>query len=144
MGQNAFNVIGTATWLYDYSQRITPASPSQQLVSTPDYPVDFRGRLTGVWSRGPYSMAATLNYVGSYRDPVANRPIDAWTTADLSITWTPKIQTGPLAGLVTTAAVQNLFDQDPPFYDSPNAVGYDPSNANPLGRVISIQLSKRW
>jgi outer membrane receptor protein involved in Fe transport len=144
LGANAFDVFGTGSWLYDYSERVTAAAPSQQLVSTPNYPVDFRGRLTGVWTRGPYSIAATLNYVNSYRDPVANRTIDAWTTADLSATWTPGPSHGPLAGLVVTAAVQNLFDQDPPFYDSPNAVGYDPANANPLGRVVSLQVSKRW
>jgi iron complex outermembrane receptor protein len=144
VGVNQFSFMGTGSWLYDYSQRVTPEAPSQQLVSTPDYPVDFRGRLTGVWARGPYSIATSLNYANSYRDPVTNRPIDAWTTADLSATWTPGAKSGPLASLVVTAAVQNLFDTDPPFYDSPNAVGYDPANANPLGRVVSLQLSKRW
>ncbi len=40
--------------------------------------------------------------------------------------------------------MQNLFDSDPPFYDSPLAIGYDPANADPLGRLISIQLTKVW
>ncbi|MCI3134168.1 TonB-dependent receptor domain-containing protein [Phenylobacterium aquaticum] len=42
-----------------------------------------------------------------------------------------------------TLSVQNLFDKDPPF-----AIGtqynYDPASANPLGRVYSIGVKKRF
>ncbi|MDP1597973.1 TonB-dependent receptor domain-containing protein [Phenylobacterium sp.] len=42
-----------------------------------------------------------------------------------------------------TLSIQNLFDEDPPF-----AIGtqynYDPSSANPLGRVYAVALKKRF
>jgi iron complex outermembrane receptor protein len=42
-----------------------------------------------------------------------------------------------------TLTVQNLFDEDPPF-----AIGtqynYDPSSANPLGRVYAVAVKKRF
>ncbi|MBP7702071.1 MAG: TonB-dependent receptor [Phenylobacterium sp.] len=42
-----------------------------------------------------------------------------------------------------TATVQNIFDEEPPF-----AIGtqynYDPSSANPLGRVFAVAVKKRF
>ena len=40
------------------------------------------------------------------------------------------------------ADVNNVFDKDPPFYNSPN--GYDTFSGNPLGRQITIGFSKKW
>lgn len=144
LGQNTFGLTGTGSYLYDYSQRQTPDAPPQQLVSTAGQPVDFRGRLIADWARGPYSAAVIINYVDSYKDPIAERRIDAWTTCDLSLSWRSPAKSGPTQGVTVTAAAQNLFDQDPPFYDSTLGFGYDPANASPVGRVASIQATKRW
>ena len=40
--------------------------------------------------------------------------------------------------------VLNIADSSPPFYETALGTGYDPANANPLGRVVSFQLIKRW
>jgi iron complex outermembrane receptor protein len=47
-------------------------------------------------------------------------------------------------GLTWSLNVQNLFDSGPPFYDNPLAIGYDPANADPLGRMVTLQLTKAW
>jgi iron complex outermembrane receptor protein len=144
LGPNRFQLIGVGSYLYNYAQQQTPTSASEQLLGTAGYPVDFRGRLTLDWARGPYDVSPTLNYVDSYRDPIANRMIASWTTIDLSASWTCPAAQGLCNGLSGTLAVQNLLDQDPPFYDSFLGFGYDPANANPLGRVVSLRLDKRW
>ena len=38
--------------------------------------------------------------------------------------------------------VNNVFDTDPPFYNSNN--GYDTFSGNPLGRLISVGIRKEW
>ena len=38
--------------------------------------------------------------------------------------------------------VNNIFDQDPPFYN--NANGFDQFSGNPLGRLIAVGARKRW
>lgn len=38
--------------------------------------------------------------------------------------------------------VNNLFDEDPPFYNSNN--GYDTFSGNPLGRLTTFGVRKRW
>jgi len=46
--------------------------------------------------------------------------------------------------------VHNLFDQDPPFHNSgfgnfnTYTTGYDQYNASPLGRLITVGLTKKW
>jgi len=105
------------------------------------YPADLRARTGLTWSRGEWQVGGAWNFVDSYRDSVGSR-IDAWNTADASIAWSP---TGRrLGGLRLQLTAQNLFDQDPPFYDSPSGYGFDAGQANPLGRVVSLQLIRRW
>ena len=59
-------------------------------------------------------------------------------------------QTGTVSGLLAEdgvsliLSVQNLFDEDPPFYDNPLGLAYDPANADPIGRTVTLQLTKRW
>ncbi|MNI62701.1 hypothetical protein D3C73_1180320 [compost metagenome] len=47
-------------------------------------------------------------------------------------------------GLRLALTVQNLFDEDPPFYDSPTGYGFDPGQGGLLGRVVALQLIQRW
>ena len=47
-------------------------------------------------------------------------------------------------GLSLALNILNVANAAPPFYDSPNGVGFDGANTNALGRQISLQLTKRW
>ncbi len=142
-GQDRLAVSASLSYLADYQRKFTPTAPSVQLVDTANQPVDLRARLTGSWTRGAFGLAATLNYVDDYRAETGRR-IEAWTPIDLQVRWTPKEDNGPLAGLSLMLNLQNALDEAPPFYDAPIGVGYDPANADPLGRVVSLQLAKRW
>jgi outer membrane receptor protein involved in Fe transport len=142
-GPNHFRVGANTTWLVDYRRQLTPTSTTIDLVGTAGQPVDLRGRLSGAWTRGSWSADLGVNYVDSYA-ATATTKIDAWTTVDLQIAWTAKTADGPLKGLTLALSAQNLFDADPPFYNSPAGLGYDPANADPIGRFVSAQLTKRW
>ena len=94
-----------------------------------------------------WGAQAAVNYQDGYRTgegPMPNAYIDPWTTVDVQLSWRSPRTQGPLAGFVLTLAAQNLLNANPPFYDSPQGVAFDPANANPLGRVVSIQATKRW
>jgi iron complex outermembrane recepter protein len=41
-------------------------------------------------------------------------------------------------------SADNLLDETPPFYDGPTGYGFDPGQASLLGRVVSLQLTRRW
>ena len=102
------------------------------------------------WSNGSgISATAFVNYTSGYTDDVSvpERKIDSWTTVDLSLSYRTddRLRSIGLSGTTFSLNVQNLFDNDPPFVNNGSAfVGYDPANADPLGRFISFNIVKSW
>lgn len=143
IGPDQIVLSANATYLMDYRRKVTPDAPSVQFVDTAGMPVDLRANLSAAWTHGPFSTALTVRYVDDYKI-TGGGSVDAWTTADLQVRWTAPATSGPLRGLIAAVSAQNLFAVDPPFYDAVQGVGYDPANADPIGRVVAVQLTKRW
>ncbi len=142
-GENAFDLDGSVSYLADFKRRFTPSAAPVQQLDTANQPVDLRARISAAWSRGPYGLSAALNYVDDHHSETG-RKIAAWTPVDLQARWTPAEDDAPLAGVTLALSVQNAFDEDPPFYDNPLGLAFDPANADPLGRTVALQLTKRW
>ena len=132
----------SGSWMSDYRRQVTPTAPVINRVGQFGYPVDFRGTLAGTWTRDAWSVRAALNHVSSYSTP-SGPNIDAWDTVDVQVSWSPTMA-GWAEGLQLTASIRNVFDEDPPFYDATSGLGFDAGQADPLGRVASLQLTKRW
>lgn len=141
--EDALDLDASVSHLADFKRRFTPTAAPVQQLDTAGQPVDLRARVSASWRRGPYGLSAALNYVDDYRSETG-RKIAAWTPVDLQARWTPETDAGPLAGLRLVLSVQNAFDDDPPVYDNPLGLAYDPANADPLGRTLALQLTKRW
>lgn len=142
-GADRFDLAASFSYLIDFERRFTPTAPVTNSLDLPGQPVDLRGRVSASWTRGAYGASLALNYVDAYKAETGAK-IDAWATTDLQLRWAPENQGKALEGLALALNVQNLFDVDPPFYDGPTGIGYDPANADPLGRYVSLQLTKRW
>lgn len=142
LGDNAFGLSVSASYLLDYSRRVTPVATREDVLGLVGFPVDLRTQAAATWTRGDWSTRIGVNHASDYRD-VAGRTIDAFTTADLQVRWAG-VGRGLAEGIEVALTVQNLFDADPPFYDSPQGFGFDPGQAGPLGRVAALQLIKRW
>ena len=145
-GRFAFGLQGN--YVFDFLQSVMASSPAVSILDTLANPLALRLRGTLDWSRrGPrrrrWSLRLAVNYTGAYRNPnsVSVPRVAAWTTVDLEgcYRW---------AGLSGSGAtdlrlnVVNMLDRAPPFVDSP--FGYDVSNVQALGRVLSVQLTERW
>jgi outer membrane receptor protein involved in Fe transport len=129
-------------YLDRYDVELTPTSSAISEVNVANFPVRFRGRATAAATRGPFTGQIALNYVNAYKGPLG-QGIDSQTTTDLQLRFVaPKASW--FAGAAATLSVRNLFDVKPPFYNSPGEVGYDPANADPIGRFVSLQLVKSW
>jgi iron complex outermembrane recepter protein len=83
--------------------------------------------------------------------PLSYANINSYTTVDLTLNYsTNTIPQQWLAQNVTvTLSIQNLFDTNPPLViNQGGAAGagiqFDPANASPLGRVIQIQIGKKF
>ncbi|HEY1926629.1 MAG TPA: TonB-dependent receptor [Caulobacteraceae bacterium] len=129
-------------YLDQYDVAITPTSRSVSDVNIANFPVRFRGRATASATRGPFTGQLALNFVNAYKGPLG-QGIDSQTTTDLQLRFVAP-NSSRFSGLTSTLSVRNLFDVKPPFYDSSVGVGYDPANADPIGRFVSLQLVKSW
>ncbi|MGH8261289.1 MAG: TonB-dependent receptor domain-containing protein, partial [Steroidobacteraceae bacterium] len=136
-----------ATYLLAFRQTQFDGTPSENLLDTTGYPIDLRLRGTLSFRHGPFTAAGAVNYFDSYRDTFSDpeRRIGSWTTVDLQLSYALG-QGGPaaLAGTAVTLAAQNVLNTNPPFVDNPAGVGYDPENADLLGRLMSLTLRKDW
>ncbi|MBD3836813.1 TonB-dependent receptor [Brevundimonas sp.] len=137
---HSFRLTASASYMLDYLNQTTPTAARENLVGVAGYPTDLRGRIGLDWSRGDLAAGLTLNHVADYRDASGGR-IDAWNTLDARLAWSPSRSAGGFSAVIS---VRNLLDADPPFYDVSTGFGYDPAQADIFGRVVALQLIKRW
>jgi iron complex outermembrane receptor protein len=78
-------------------------------------------------------------------------PVDSFTTIDANVSYTFS-DLGMLDDLQVFLDATNLFDEEPPQYNvfaiggnnGVGVAGYDPVNASPLGRVITVGFRTRF
>jgi iron complex outermembrane receptor protein len=129
------------SWLLNYEQRLTPTAPISEFLGQVAFPAKFRGRASIDFTRGPYSVMGTANYVSGLHD-IAGAKVDDQTTFDLQLRYRPT--RGPFAGTTASLSVLNVFDAAPPFYNNASGFGFDATNYTDLGRVIRLQIAKSW
>ncbi len=143
---------GTLTRILSYRQQGSPSSSVLTAVEIPGQSPHWRGRFFAGLTQGPFDGTLSLNYADDYRNPwvAGNPPVDSWATFDLNLAYSlddnPKDERGARLSL----SIQNLFDEPPPFLgDGSNRtilapIGFDPANANPLGRTVVVGISQKW
>jgi hypothetical protein len=134
------------TYILDFNNQFTSEAPTVSIVSTAYNPVNLRMRARAVARRGGFTLATFVNYTNSYRSVGGLSPtsISSWTTVDATLKYLFNADRGPLADLALLVSVTNLADRDPPFVLNPVGINFDGANANAFGRVVSVQLAKRW
>ena len=115
-------------------------------------------RLSVDWQRSAISARLAVNYAGDYlnwngsapfpviRSPSfapigGGQPVDSYATVDLRFAYDFK-GPGALSGASVFFDVRDLFDEGLPFVNAP--IGFDPFNANPIGRVLTVGINKKW
>jgi outer membrane receptor protein involved in Fe transport len=130
----------------DLTQQNTPGSPQQTLSGFSFYPPKFRIRGGATWKISSWAATGTINYLAHETNnqvtPIAN--VGSWTTVDSSLRYTPQLA-GFMAGVHVGLSVLNLFNRNPPpVLTTVQGLNYDSSNASPLGRIVTLQVSKEW
>ncbi len=141
--------------LLQNSAQIVYFVPSVSLLNTFAEPPKWKGRATAVWTQGPLTASASLNFVNSYQNSLSTPPeqIGSWTTGDLYLgVTTSDALPWAVRQLTIAVSVTNVADEHPPRVQIPvsyiaqgtSATPFDPANASPVGRVISLSLVKHW
>lgn len=142
--------VGAAgTYILKIDQSLTPTAPVTDVVDILGNPVDLRVRGRALWNDDRWSASLFVNYLDSYTNltNVTPQRVRSWTTFDAQLAYRWPRGSGALSGLRVALGATNLLDSDPPYaaYNLGILVtGYDPDNASPLGRVVSLELTKSW
>lgn len=136
------------TYLFGYSQANTPGSALTDIASTSNNPIKLKLLATATWSEGPLAATSSLKFQGGYHDElsVPTRSVSSWTTVDLQLVYAVnRDEVAWLGGTDFVLSVENLFDVYPPFLNNQRVgVGYDQENADLYGRIVTLQLRKKW
>lgn len=129
-----------------FENRLTATSPWADRRDLINWPTRYRLQGRATWNLDAWRAGIYVNYVPSYtNDLVQPRDsVDDWMTIDGQVRYEFAAHEGVWRGVSVALDFQNLFDKDPPFVDNPAGFGYDPQQANAMGRVMSLQLSKHW
>ena len=152
LGSNQLRLDASVTHVIDFTDRLTVASPAADVLDTTYQPLDWRGRAGLVWTRSSWSGSLFVNHADGYRDTRSAevRPVDAHTSVDLSLAYTfgGEAEAAWLRGTRVALYAENLFDEDPPrLLPDPGqtaGIGYDPVNASGRGRLVTLQIRRKW
>jgi iron complex outermembrane receptor protein len=142
--------IGIAgSYLFHIRQAVTDSAPSADLVSTLGFPIDLRMRGRAAWTNDRWSFALAGNFANHYANDFVATPskVRSQLTLDAQIGYSFPRDRGVMSGLRVLASGTNILDRSPPyaeFVTGISAIGYDPENASPVGRTLSLQIIKQW
>jgi outer membrane receptor protein involved in Fe transport len=140
---------GSASWL-DSSQRTTSLQQDYDLAGTIYNPARANGRVGAVWNRRGLTASLFANYTGGVTNTWtvagASEKIPSMTTFDAVLRYAVGGESNGVPSWEFALSAQNLFDRDPPFYtiDSVYQLPYDATNYSPIGRFLSVSISRHW
>jgi hypothetical protein len=134
------------TYIFGFDNQFTSEAPTISILDTAYNPVNLRMRARAVIRRRGITWATFVNYTNSYRSgsDTASASVPSWTTVDSTLKYLFNADRGPLVDLALLVAVTNLADKHPPTVANQVGINFDGANANALGRMLSVQISKRW
>jgi outer membrane receptor protein involved in Fe transport len=149
LGNGTLNLGLNGTNLLEYDLAATAGSPGVDLLNIAFNPVDLRFRASATWTQGAWAASTFVNYVDAYRDRgsafTTGGAIPSWTTVDFQIRYGSSNSSGWLGDGAIALSFTNLFNIDPPKLNAlPLQLPFDAENANPLGRLISLTVTKNW
>jgi outer membrane receptor protein involved in Fe transport len=139
-----FNAFINGTYFGSFKRSPSPTAPSVDFVNLTGEVRRLRARGGASWQLGNWSGTATVNYQSGFTDVLVNphRHRPAYAPIDVTLAYRFN-SNNALAGTEIRVTVVNLFNRKPPFANV-QGYGYDTANADLLGRVSSIHLTKRW
>jgi iron complex outermembrane receptor protein len=147
-----FTVGLTGTVTTKYEVQFVPGGASFNELNTIGYPLKLRTRGSLGWNIGALSAIVFVNFENSYTNTQVTpiETVSSYTTVDMNAVYDlgeaiPSVVT---KNLKVTLHIDNMFDRDPPYVNIPISAngggGFDPGAANPIDRLISVALSKKF
>jgi len=150
-----FNFWASGTHLLEDRIQTAVFGPRFDIDNTLGEPTNWKVRGGLGWVRDGFTSSITINYANAYQNTLftPSQTIGSWTTANFYLSYNTGSATSYLArNLKIALSVQNLADRRPPYLRIPaadlpprqNAIPFDGANASPVGRLVSLQVTKGW
>ena len=134
----------TGNYILNFDTQFSPGAPVSDSL-TLGVP-QWTARATLGVDVGAFSVAGFVNHrdgiTNNFTTPTGVSPYEAdgYTTVDLRVTWTLP-DAGWTGGTTLALQVNDLFDQDPPFFPATDGVG---GAYNPIGRFVALNLRRTF
>ena len=144
------------SYIIKYDQLFIPTLPPVGAINKVGVPIDLKLRSGAVLRKNGFGTTVFVNYADSYENSDLQTPgrVDLYTTVDWQLSYEFEDTASPLlSGTRISLSIQNLFDQDPPLLESDGRqtgdtfgtpIGFDPANADPMGRFFALEITKNW
>ena len=142
------NIGGNASWLKS-TEQINENAPVNDLAGIIYNPPKFRGRFNMSGTKGGFTLAGYANYSGRLRDTRSTSQSDVKSQTTFDLNALLNLPADSLLGAWDIAlSARNLFNARPP-YAAPSGgnsfyVNYDSTNYSPIGRFVSLSITKHW
>lgn len=146
IGAGQLKTYASISWL-ESSQQTAGNPVGYELAGMLHNPAKMNGRAGFTWAQGGFSSSVFANYAGGVTNPSDGRRGASFTTLDTTLRYGIGKRSGPQSGLEFMVAASNLLDRAPPSYEpvaSLYVAPYDSTNYSPIGRFLSVSVSKRW
>jgi iron complex outermembrane recepter protein len=135
-------------YIFKFDNQFSSTAPVVSILNTSYNPINLRLRARALATRGPLSGGVYINFTNDYSDNnvIPYGHVSSWTTADAVASYAFGSSDGPFNGTTVALSVINLTNRAPPYVYNTSGypITYDGSNANALGRYISLRLQKHW
>ncbi len=139
------------SWMDDLTRQITATTTPIALLDTFANPTRRRLRGQVSFRKGGWTSNAFVHYRNAYTD---NRfppfvDVESHTSVDANVGYGFDDSAGLLSNATIAISAINVMDEEPPptrirATTGQFDLGFDPANASPLGRVLILDLTKRW
>ncbi len=140
----------SATYILKYENSVGQNARAESLVNTVGFPLRLKIREAAGLVDRSWSADLAINYQTHYQDITVSpaAPVASWTTADARVQYELQEPWRRKGKLRIALSVQNVLDRRPPFVHGVTTftapIGYDPSNASPLGRFVALDATQSW
>jgi iron complex outermembrane receptor protein len=150
-GIGTFSFSDTFTYILNYDQSLVAGAALVDSLNQVNFPLRFVNRSQLRLERGGFSGSLFINYLNAYDNKTVtpSAKVKAYVTTDLSLSlgFGDDAAFSALRNGALTFAAQNLVDSKPPrarVVQGVAAQNFDSQNASALGRMLRLQVSKKF
>lgn len=147
LGSGQLLLTAAASWL-DADRQLSAGQAVLERAGLIFTPPHWRARGGASWEQEGVQLSAFINHAGSTRDDRFTTPgrVGVFTTLDVSAAVRTTTQSGLFRNLEVRLSAFNLLNEKPDRIRTSSAaqIPFDSTNQSPLGRFVSLMVTKTW